>query len=414
MRPNASSKTARTVDIVLVANFTATSGTGNCRFLDIAHRLTALGANVEVVTSDFEHDFHTLRALPLPKTDFKITLVHEPGYTKNISVKRLLSQHVFGRNIAKFLRSRPTVPDLIYCATPPPVVASNCAAFAKQHGTAFVVDVQDLWPEAFGMRFKAPTALTWIFFRMIQASRFAYRQADAVLGVSQSYVDHAQRTARRALPTSVVFLGTSLADYAQYAQHNESPIETDCTKLVYAGTLSHSYDLPMVMDAMANLEHEDPRFQRLELLVLGDGPKRKDFEKYAEQLSIKTRFLGKLQYPAMVRELQDADIAVNPIVAGSAGSILNKVGDYAAAGLPVINTQESIEYRRLLDSYAAGVNCRSENSSDVAEAIRNLVDNPQRRAMMGCNSRRMAEELFDRDKTYAELANNILSLAQAN
>lgn len=165
---------------------------------------------------------------------------------------------------------------------------------------------------------------------------------------------------------------------------------------------------------MANLEHEDPRFQRLELLVLGDGPKRKDFEKYAEQLSIKTRFLGKLQYPAMVRELQDADIAVNPIVAGSAGSILNKVGDYAAAGLPVINTQESIEYRRLLDSYAAGVNCRSENSSDVAEAIRNLVDNPQRRAMMGCNSRRMAEELFDRDKTYAELANNILSLAQAN
>ena len=84
MRPNASSKTARTVDIVLVANFTATSGTGNCRFLDIAHRLTALGANVEVVTSDFEHDFHTLRALPLPKTDFKCTLVHEPGYTKNI------------------------------------------------------------------------------------------------------------------------------------------------------------------------------------------------------------------------------------------------------------------------------------------------------------------------------------------
>ena len=31
----------------------------------------------------------------------------------------------------------------------------------------------------------------------------------------------------------------------------------------------------MVMDAMANLEHEDPRFQRLELTVLGDGPKRK-------------------------------------------------------------------------------------------------------------------------------------------
>src|SRR5699024_8980877 len=200
---------------------------------------------------------------PLPKTDFKITLVHEPGYTKNISVKRLLSQHVFGRNIAKFLQSRPTVPDLIYCATPPPVVASNCAAFAKQHGTAFVVDVQDLWPEAFGMRFKTPTALTWIFFRMIQASRVAYRQADADLAVSQSQIDHADLTARRELPICVVFLGTALADSAKLAQLDESPVETDCTILVYAGTLSEIHVLAIVMDAMANLEHEEPRFRRL-------------------------------------------------------------------------------------------------------------------------------------------------------
>src|SRR5699024_10849787 len=174
MRPDSSSKTARPIDIVLVANFTATSGTGNCRFLDIAQRLTALGATVEVVTSDFEHDSHSLRALPLPATAFKITLVHETGYTKNISIKRLLSQRVFGRNVAKYLRSRSNIPDLIYCATPPPIVAANCAAFAQQHGAAFVVDVQDLWPEAFGMRFKTPAAITWTFIRMIQASRYAY------------------------------------------------------------------------------------------------------------------------------------------------------------------------------------------------------------------------------------------------
>src|SRR5699024_5095270 len=134
MRPNASSKTARTVDIVLVANFTATSGTGNCRFLDIAHRLTPLRASVEAVTSDFEHDSHTLVAQPVARTDFQITLVHEPGYTKHIALKRLLSQHACGRNIAKSVQSRRTVTDLIYCATPPPVVASNCAGCAKQHG----------------------------------------------------------------------------------------------------------------------------------------------------------------------------------------------------------------------------------------------------------------------------------------
>jgi len=50
----------------------------------------------------------------------------------------------------------------------------------------------------------------------------------------------------------------------------------------------------------------------------------------------------------MVGLLCACQIAINPIKSKSAGSIINKVGDYAAAGLPVINSQENEEYRRLI------------------------------------------------------------------
>lgn len=61
----------------------------------------------------------------------------------------------------------------------------------------------------------------------------------------------------------------------------------------------------------------------------------------------------------MVGLLCSCDIAVNPIKKGSAGSIINKVGDYAAAGIPVVNTQENLEYKNILEEYNAGINVKT-------------------------------------------------------
>ena len=77
---------------------------------------------------------------------------------------------------------------------------------------------------------------------------------------------------------------------------------------------------------------------------MGDGPLKSKFELYAKSSGINVDFKGKLEYSQMAKYLNKSDICVNPIVKGSAGSIINKVGDYAAAGIPVVNTQDSLEY----------------------------------------------------------------------
>lgn len=94
---------------------------------------------------------------------------------------------------------------------------------------------------------------------------------------------------------------------------------------------------------------------------------------------------------------------VNPITHGAAQSIINKHADYVASGLPVINTQECGEYRNLVDTYQMGFNCENGNSAEVAERIKQLVDNKALRLEMGQNARRCAEERFDRARSYREI-----------
>ena len=124
---------------------------------------------------------------------------------------------------------------------------------------------------------------------------------------------------------------------------------------------------------------------------MGEGPLKQRFIQYARDKKIPCEFTGMLDYSEMVSKLIQCDIAVNPIAKGAAGSIINKVGDYAAAGLPVINTQECQEYRDLITNYSAGINCENGNPEDIAEKILFLFQNENNRREMGRNNRVLAE-----------------------
>jgi glycosyltransferase involved in cell wall biosynthesis len=84
-------------------------------------------------------------------------------------------------------------------------------------------------------------------------------------------------------------------------------------------------------------------------------------------------------------------------------------GDYAMAGLPVVSTQESQEYRNLLTEYNCGINCSVNSVQEVCEALKELIVNKEKRVEMGNNSRRLGEEKFDRRQSYKELVKVIES-----
>lgn len=170
-------------------------------------------------------------------------------------------------------------------------------------------------------------------------------------------------------------------------------------RLVYCGTLGYSYDITCIIDAIKKLDKIHQK--KIQFIVMGDGPQKQKFQEQSQNLPIV--YTGRLPYPAMVWILSRCDIAVNPISKGAAQSIINKHMDYAMAGLPVISTQENLEYRMLLDEYKAGISCKCEDSNEVCNTIKMLIDDAYLRKTLGKNSLNLAIEKFDRKQSYVKL-----------
>ena len=392
-------------DILIIAHFTQVPGeAGNGRFNYIAENINKENANVEVVTTSFSHRTKTQRNVTdkqRSSISYKLTMLYEPGYVKNISFKRFYSHYIMGRSLKKYLRNREK-PDIIYCSVPSLDVAKVAAKYSEENNIRLIIDIQDLWPEAFKMVFNVPLISDILFYPMKRQANYIYKTADEIVAVSQTYVDRALKNNKKCESGNSIYLGTDLRYFDYLAKSNaimDKP--KDEIRLVYIGTLGHSYDLISVIDALKILKNRG--LDNIKFVIMGDGPLKLKFEKYAKQNEIYAEFTGRLSYEKMVGILIRCDIAINPIKRRSAGSIINKVGDYAAAGLPVINTQECTEYQELLIKYNAGFNCINSDPKDIAEKIFKLCINNKLRKQMGSNNRILAEEKFDRGKTYLKI-----------
>lgn len=399
-------------DILLITNywhFEEEKSSSRYRFL--ADLISRKGYSLEVVTSSFYHGSKKQRVNIdgcLEKLNYKVNLVNEPGYKKNISIKRIYSHYKFAKNVEKFLKRR-CAPDLIYCVVPSLDVADKVSKFAVKNKIPLIVDIQDLWPEAYRMAIDIPIVNEILFKPMEVKANNIYKRADKIVAVSETYVERALKVNTKVQNGLSAYLGVDLNEFDKiYHEYDKVEKPHGEKWITYIGTLGHSYNIPLVIDAMKilmNKGRKDIKFK-----VLGDGPLKERFEVYASNLSMNIDFIGRVDYKTVVNYLKKSDLAVNPIIDKSVASIINKVGDYAAAGLPVINTQKSYEYQRLLHEYKAGISCGNNDPGQFAIEILNIIDNDVLIQSMSKNSRRLAEEKFNRWKSYNYIIDTIDSL----
>lgn len=386
-------------NILMITNFiTFPWEKGNSRFIYILNKINYTKNNVEVITTNFRHATKSKREIPEnEKYPYKITLIKEPGYSKNISLKRIFSHKILAKNISKYLKTIEK-PDVIYCSIPSLDVAKTAAKYAKKNKIKFILDIQDLWPEAFKMIFNPPIIGNMLYFPLTQKANYIYKSADEIIGVSETYVKRATKVNTKYKNKASVYLGTDLNTFDKIDSND--PKDKKNIIIGYIGTLGNSYNIVDLIRAIKILN--DKGLKNITLLIIGDGPLRQKFEEEAQKCKINCNFTGRLSYEDMVKKLKTFDIAINPIVNGSAGSIINKVGDYAAAGLPVVNTQECKEYRSLIEEYNAGLNCEN-NPQDISDKIEKLIKDKNLRLKMGTNNRKLAEEKFNRNITYNQI-----------
>jgi len=368
--------------------------------------------DLEVVTSTFCHltkKQRDVESLSIDKLPYKMTLQYEKGYKKNIGFDRISSYNQFGKNVRKYLETRKN-PDLIVVSVPSLRVADEVTKFANKNQIPVIVDIQDLWPEAFKMALSIPIVSDILFYPMKKQADRIYSRADKIMAVSDTYVARGLKCNKKDSKGLSIYIGSD----SELIKQKIAIIEIDKPDnefwIGYVGALGHSYDIESVIKAIKILNNEG--IKNIKFLVMGEGVLKEHFKQVAIENEVNVEFTGLLEYGTMMKTLMAFDVAVNPIIGKSVSSIINKVADYSAAGVPVINTQNSLEYRKLLEDNKAGISVKNGNISALAEAIKTLYSDVDLRKTMSENSTKMYDKYFDRQKSYPRLIDEIEKLLE--
>lgn len=383
------------------------------RMFYLAELFCQYGYEVDLITSKFQHwlkkfrteeEMETIRQ----KAKCNITFVDEDGYTKNVQVKRILSRRGLTKRIKSHLEANTY--DLVYSQIPDNHLASVAAAYAKKKGIPFVVDIEDLWPEAMRMVLDVPVVSDILFSYFTVTAKKTYKLADAAVGSSDTYRDEPLKYKVKIPKSVTVYVGNELSAFDEEAAANLSKVEKPEGEfwVTYAGTLGTSYDIATLIRAADILEKRG--VEGLRVVLLGDGPLRGDFEALAKELSGKVSFIGYVPHALMAAYLVKSDVTVNSLVRKAAQSIVSKIGDYLASGHPMINTGLDPEFWGKVEADGFGVNVEPEDPEALANVIEGLMKDPSKCEQMGITARQIGEEQFDRPRSYKKIIDMVDAL----
>lgn len=379
---------------------------GYTRFRYLCDFLTNAGYEVDLITTSFQHwekEQRDLNNIKKEQYRFGLKFIYEPGYKANIDLHRIFSHKTAAKNLTKLLEKEGNY-DLLYAEIPPNDVALAAARFAKQKGIPFVADVNDLWPEAMRMVLDVPVLSSIAFYPLKRDAERVYSLVSGVIGTSDEYRDRPFKRQNRNIPKETVYVGNEITVFDKGAKDNdEDVIKPEGEFWVsYAGTIGTSYDIRTMVLAGEFLAKKGRK--EICIKILGGGPMKEELESLVRERKIENvEFVGYAPYGKMAAYLKKSDILVNSFVRKAPQSIVTKIGDYLAAGKAMINTCMSPEFRKKVEKDGFGVNIEPEDVNILADAIERLYENEEMRLEMGKKARHIAEEEFDRPKSYKKI-----------
>lgn len=388
------------------------------RYWSLALEFAKRGHSVIWWTSSFNHLSKTNRISPsIDGLPFSVRLVQVPPYKRNVSFMRLINHRLFARNFYKIAcrglkRQEIEVPDRMIISIPPLDVPEYALKIQEAYGVKTVIDLQDAWPEAFYRfipgRGKTQKRLANIVFAGFRKQAVnAVKHASAITAVAKAYLD-IYGVYKSNIPMHVTPIGIRLSDFDKNSELTQKPAFPIC--FVYVGSISSNYDLETVLNSAAVLNATGFDFR---IRIAGMGPKQKQLIRNVNRknLNNKVYFYGFLSFDRLARLLANCHVAINPIMPESFCALPNKIGDYLAASLPVINSVQG-DLDEMLTNHNAGEFYFPRSVNSLAEAMLSYINNPAKATLQGKNARKLAESLFNRDKTYPEMVKFVEELQE--
>lgn len=397
--------------VLLVNNSVYLPGEGGYkRTMYMFDMMRRMGYPVTLVTGDFNHYKKKSRNIESFRNDYPeysdIVFLHMPTYTKNISLKRYYSEKYWSREFKKWFMKHAGEYDVVFFSDIDYIlpVEKKCS----ETGIKKIVDIRDLRPEAFHVVVKNDFLYKVMFWPMKKKADRAYACADELVAVSQEYLNRGLLVNHKAKEPKVVYIGSTLNRFWNGIEEYANEIEKKNGEIwvTYAGTLGESYDLETLIYAAKELLKNNRT--NIKIKILGQGPDEDKLKKLKERISAtNVEFVGFLPYEKMAAFLSKSDMTVNAIKRNASQSIINKVSDYFAAGIPMLNGCCCKEQQEMVEKYMVGLNYEPEDPLSLANCINELSINKELVKTMGDNARELALEKFDRQKSYMDILKTI-------
>jgi glycosyltransferase involved in cell wall biosynthesis len=179
---------------------------------------------------------------------------------------------------------------------------------------------------------------------------------------------------------------------------------------LHGGNMGLKQGLDNVLDAASLLRDDAVR-----IVLAGDGSDRARLEERARKLGLHGVEFMDLQPPGRWEELMQASdvLLVNQRPSVTDMSLPSKLTSYFAAGRPIIAAVSPVsETAREIEAARAGEIVPATDAAEVRRAVLTLKDDPARRAELGGNGRRYAEDVLSADKVLAEYERFLYSFAR--
>lgn len=384
------------------------------RYWLMSQAFARAGHEVVLWSSDFSHALkrkrivskeHLLEAAKQIGPDARLVLVPTLAYKRNISFARIRSHRAFSKSWkhqALRLVSRGLIskPDAIIVSSPPLSLAPQALELKEEFECKVVIDIQDAWPETFYRVLPLPKKFrekigSFLFARTLRTSHRALCAADAVTAAARRYLATTEKIAPPAQKRMLCHLGIQLPPHflgpAQFLSRKLPFGANRNFQLVYVGTMGKSYDLKTVIRAVRDIPG-------VELHLAGAGPDEKELRLEAKPCR-RIFFHGYLRAAEIRTLLLKSDAAVIPMFPDSYVGLPGKTADYAAAGLPVINSLGG-ETAYLVEKYSCGVKYEAGSVPSFKDAFLKLAASADVFNSMRANALKMAKMEFDADSLY--------------
>lgn len=218
------------------------------------------------------------------------------------------------------------------------------------------------------------------------ALKFTLRKADRILSTSKVMAVQTSRFTSKNI--DVIPFGVDTGLFRPFSSGNE-----DSTFIIgNVKTLSPKYGIDILIKAFKTVLVRNPE-RNVRLVIVGDGPCRREYEELAEQLGVSgmVTFTGFVSNSELPRYYNMFSVDVSLSLSESFGVV---AVESMSCGCPVV-VSDADGFREVVEDSVTGYIVPRNDPDAAAEAIQKFLDNPELRERMGHEGRKRVMELYD-------------------